>query len=116
MEIRNRPGFTLVEIIVSMTILGFMSLCLFQLFNTSRSYSSDLYQREIGLLLAQKKTEHILGNIETLEDTLTVDTLGEEIYEITLKKGKDIPPVCTTSVYVNNKKVAEIHFKKQLLK
>jgi prepilin-type N-terminal cleavage/methylation domain-containing protein len=103
--VKVKKGFTLVEIVVSITILAVVFLSLYQFFFKSYSFSRNVHQREIALLLARKKAEHTLAEIEAEEDTVTVDTLDGTVYITTLKTNKEIPSTCSIEVYVNKKRI-----------
>ena len=108
----GKTGFTLVEIIVSITILAIVFLSLYQFFFKSYSFSRNVHQREVALLLARKKAEHTLAGIESEFDTVTVDTLDGTVYKTILKTNEEIPTACSIKVYVNKERILVI----QLLK
>jgi len=108
----GKTGFTLVEIVVSITILAIVFLSLYQFFFKSYSFSRNVREREIALLLARKKAEHTLARIEAEHDTVTIDTLDGIIYKTVLKANEEIPASCSIEVYVNKEKILMI----QLLK
>jgi prepilin-type N-terminal cleavage/methylation domain-containing protein len=101
----GKAGFTLVEIVVSITILAIVFLSLYQLFFKSYSFSRNVQQREIALLLARRKAEHRLAGIEAKRDSITTDTLDGTIYKTILKTDEEIPSTCSIKVYVNEKKI-----------
>ena len=109
---KRKKAFTLVEIIVSITILAVVFLSLYQFFFKSYSFSRDLRQKEVALLLARKKAEHTIAGIEAEYDTVTTDILDGTVYKTVLKTNEEIPPSCSIKVYVNKKFVIAI----QLLK
>ena len=107
-----KKGFTLVEIVVSITILAIVFLSLYQFFFKSYLFSKNIHQREVALLLARKKAEHALAGTESEYDTVTVDTLDGIVYKTILKTNEEIPPACSIKVYANKEKILVI----QLLK
>lgn len=109
---KRKKGFTLVEIVVSITILAVVFLSLYQFFFKSYTFSKDVQQREVALLLARKKAEHILAGIEAEDDTVTVDTLNGITYRTILKKNEEIPATCSLEVYANKNRILML----QLLK
>lgn len=109
---KRKKGFTLVEIVVSITILAVVFLSLYQFFFKSYTFSRDVQQREVALLLARKKAEHTLAGIEAEDDTVTVDTLNGTIYRTILKKNEEIPATCSIEVYANKNRILML----QLLK
>jgi prepilin-type N-terminal cleavage/methylation domain-containing protein len=108
----GKTGFTLVEIVVSITILAIVFLSLYQFFFKSYSFSRNVCQKENALLLARKKAEHTLAGIEAEYDTVTIDTLDNIIYKTVMTSNKEIPASCSIKVYVNKKEILVI----QLLK
>lgn len=112
METNRKKAFTLVEIIVSLTILAIVFLSLYQFFLKSYSFSNDIRQREVGLLLAVRKAEHVLAGIEAEYDSVTIDTLDGTVYETVLKTNEEIPPSCSVKVYVNKKRILVIQMLK----
>lgn len=105
-------GFTLVEIIVSITLLAIVFLSLYQFFFKSYYFSRNVNQKEVALLLARKKAEHTLAGIEAEHDTVTVDTLDGTIYRTILKTSQEIPPSCSIKVYVNKEGILVIQMLK----
>ena len=105
-------GFTLIEVVVSITIIAVVFLSLYQFFFKSHSFSNDIRQREVSLLLARKKAEHTLAGIEAEYDSITFDTLDGTIYETILRKNEDIPQSCSIKVFVNNKETLVIQMLK----
>jgi prepilin-type N-terminal cleavage/methylation domain-containing protein len=108
----GKNGFTLVEIIVSITLLAIVFLSLYQFFFKSYSFSKDVHKREVALLVARKKAEHTLAGIESEHDTITVDTLDGTIYETILKTNEEIPPSCSIKVYANKERILVIQMLK----
>ncbi len=111
---KRKKAFTLVEIIVSITILSIVFLSLYQFFFKSYSFSENVHKREVALLLARKKAEHTLAGIEAEQDSLTIDTLNGTVYMTVLKTNEEIPPKCNIEVYVNKKKILVIQLLKPL--
>lgn len=109
--IKNR-GFTLVEVIVSITIMAIVFLSLYQLFFKSYSFSNKTRQKEIAILLTRKKAEHTIAAIEAEKDSITLDTLDGIVYKTILKTNKEIPQSCSIKVYVGKEKI----FVMQMLK
>ena len=109
---KRKKAFTLIEIVVSITILAILFLSLYQFFFKSYSFSRNVRQKEVALLLARKQAEHTLAGIESEYDTVTVDTLDGIVYKTILKTNEEIPPLCSINVYVNEKRILVI----QLLK
>jgi len=105
-------GFTLIEVVVSITILAVVFLSLYQFFFKSYSYSNDIREKEVALLLARRQAEHTLAGIEAEYDSITFDTLDGTIYETILKTNEEIPPSCSIKVFVGNKKVFVIQMLK----
>ncbi|MCK4525814.1 prepilin-type N-terminal cleavage/methylation domain-containing protein [candidate division WOR-3 bacterium] len=112
MGIYKDKGFTLIEVIVSLTILSIILLSFYQFFIASRRHSSLICKKEVALLLAERKTEHLIAGIEPEDDTVTIDTLDRIVYHTILKINEEIPPVCSVTVYANEKKVIEMQFLK----
>lgn len=111
---KRKTAFTLVEIVVSITILAIVFLSLYQFFFKSYSFSKNVHKREIALLLARKKAEHTLAGIESEYDTVTVDTLDGTIYKTFLKTNEEIPPACSIKVYANEERILVIQLLKPL--
>ncbi len=109
---KRKKAFTLVEIIVSITLLAVVFLSLYQFFFKSFSFSRNVHKSEVALLLARKKAEHTLAGIESEHDTVTVDTLDGTIYETILKTSEEIPPSCSIKVYANKKIILVIQMLK----
>jgi prepilin-type N-terminal cleavage/methylation domain-containing protein len=109
---KGKKAFTLVEIVVSITLLAIVFLSLYQFFFKSYSFSRDVHKREVALLLARKKAEHTLAGIEAEYDTVTVDTLNGIVYKTILKTNKEIPPSCSINVYVNKERILVIQMLK----
>ena len=109
-----KTGFTLVEIVVSITILAIVFLSLYQFFFKSYSFSRNVRQKEVALLLARKKAEHTLAGIEADQDSVTTDTLDGTIYKTILKTNEEIPPSCSIKVYVNEKRILTLQLLKPL--
>ncbi|MEO0292669.1 MAG: prepilin-type N-terminal cleavage/methylation domain-containing protein [candidate division WOR-3 bacterium] len=109
-----KKGFTLIEIIISITIIAIAFLSLYQFLIKSLSFSENIRKKEVALLLARKKAEHTLGGIDSQKDTVSVDTLDKIIYETILKMNKELPPLCSVKVYVNKKRILAIQFLKEL--
>jgi prepilin-type N-terminal cleavage/methylation domain-containing protein len=109
---KRKKAFTLIEIVVSITILAIVFLSLYQFFFKSYSFSKNVCKKEVALLLARKKAEHTLAGIKAEHDTVTIDTLDGIIYKTVLTSNEEIPASCSIKAYVNKEKVLMI----QLLK
>lgn len=112
MEIYRKRGFTLLEVIVSITILAIISLSLYQFFFATQSFGFEIHKKEISLLLAERKAEHIIAGIEN--DTISIDTLNNIIYRTFVKINEEIPPLCSVKVFVYDEKMIELQFIKPL--
>jgi prepilin-type N-terminal cleavage/methylation domain-containing protein len=108
----GKNGFTLVEIVVSITIIAVVFLSLYQFFLKGYSFSINIRQKEVALLLERKKAEHTIAGIEAEYDSVTIDTLDGTVYKTVLKTSEEIPPSCSIKVYANKEKILVI----QLLK
>ncbi len=107
-----KKAFTLIEVVVSITILAVVFLSFYQFFLKSYSLSNNVRQKGIALLLARRQAEHTVAGIEAEDDTVTIDTLDGTLYETILKTNTEIPPSCSIKVYANKKRILVI----QLLK
>jgi prepilin-type N-terminal cleavage/methylation domain-containing protein len=108
----GKKGFTLIEIVVSITILAIVFLSFYQFFFKSYSFSKNVHRREVALLLARKKAEHTLAGIEAEQDSVSEDTLNGTIYKTILRTNEEIPPACSIKVYVNEKKILSLQMLK----
>jgi prepilin-type N-terminal cleavage/methylation domain-containing protein len=112
METNRKKAFTLVEIIVSITILTIVFLSLYQFFIKSFLFSSNVRKTDVAILLARRKAEHTLAGIEAEDDTVTVDTLDGTTYQTFLKMNEEIPPSYSIKVYANKKRILVLQFLK----
>ena len=112
METNRNKAFTLIEVVVSITIIAVAFLSLYQLFFKSYHSSSDIRQKEAALLLARKKAEHTIAGIEAEYDSITLDTLDGIVYETILKTNEEIPPSCSVKVFVGDKRILVIQMLK----
>ena len=108
----GKTGFTLVEIVVSITMLAIVFLSLYQFFFKSYYFSKNVCAKEVALLLARKKAEHTLAGIEAEDDTVTIDTLDGIIYKTVLTSNEEIPASCSIKVYVNKEEILLIQMLK----
>jgi len=114
MEDALKKGFTLIEIIVSLTLLAVAFLSLYQFFIKSQSFSGGIRKRQVALLLARKKAEHAIAGIDAADDTVSVDTLDNIIYRSIIKMNKEVPPLCSVKVYSNKRRILTIRFLKEI--
>ena len=96
MCLKNKDGFTLIEIIVSLAIIGILSVSFFTIFTSGFTYIAKAGNRSVAGFSTQNVVEQTLINIPlqstsymtiTLPDTSTIRVYGNTISKTTNYNG-----------------------------
>lgn len=110
----NNKGFTLVEVLLSMTILALISIPLMKYFADSLRYSSITEQRQKATLLAQETIETLKSKDTLIERIKNEEESGVTKYGVPFME--DYTIISDASLFDEATGKGELTFKKQVTK